>query len=301
MGFCTKCGHRLDPDARFCTNCGARLPAPGSSTPAQQTSQQAPHDPTLAAWPERDHRETGPVQPSPWPPRETGFADDVASQQAALSRPPSRHLRATLIAVGAAAVAAAGVVVGLLVVGHHPGSAATAGKSSSLSARTTPPASTSPPTSPTPSPTPSATGTASPSATPTPTPGSVRIGPPAAGQADAGKVTAFLSQYFAAIKARNYQAYTSLFEPNAEPNQTAAQFKNGYRSTTDSREELVSLTPGTAGLAATITFDSHQSPADSATHTACTAWEITLYLQPSGSSYLIGKPPAGYSPSDRPC
>ena len=49
--------------------------------------------------------------------------------------------------------------------------------------------------------------------------------------------------------------------------------------------------------AATVTFISHQSPADSATHSPCTSWDITLYLESRGNSYLIDLPPAGYQPS----
>jgi hypothetical protein len=153
----------------------------------------------------------------------------------------------------------------------------------------------------------SATATVStspPSPTPSPTastPGSVAIGPGAAGQAGTARVAGFLAQYFAAINHRDYKAYISLFDSRSQPNPTRQQFLAGYRSTTDSRSTLAGLSPTPAGLAATVTFQSHQDPAISATHTACTSWNITLYLETGGSAYLIGPAPPGYHASARPC
>jgi len=46
-----------------------------------------------------------------------------------------------------------------------------------------------------------------------------------------------------------------------------------------------------------VTFTSHQNPAQSYTHTACTAWTQRLYLVTSGTSYLIGQPPPGSPPT----
>ena len=53
--------------------------------------------------------------------------------------------------------------------------------------------------------------------------------------------------------------------------------------------------------AATVTFISHQSSADSATRSSCTSWDITLYLEPRGNSYLIELPPPGYQSSRVAC
>ena len=53
--------------------------------------------------------------------------------------------------------------------------------------------------------------------------------------------------------------------------------------------------------AASLTFNSQQDPAVSATHTACTTWGVTFYLVPVGTSYLIGPPPPGYQASALPC
>jgi len=121
-------------------------------------------------------------------------------------------------------------------------------------------------------------------------------------QASTGQVVAFLGTYFAAINHRDYQAYISLFDDPARPFRNEHQFLSGYQTTTDSDPTLVALAPASTGeWAATVTFISHQSPADSATHSSCTSWDITLYLEPRGNSYLIELPPAGYQPSRVAC
>lgn len=124
----------------------------------------------------------------------------------------------------------------------------------------------------------------------------------AAQQASTGQVAAFLGTYFAAINHRDYQAYIGLFDDPARPFRNEQQFLSGYRTTTDSDPILVALTPTSTGeWAVTVTFISHQSPTDSATHSSCTSWGITLYLEPRGNSYLIELPPAGYQPSRVAC
>jgi hypothetical protein len=67
------------------------------------------------------------------------------------------------------------------------------------------------------------------------------------------------------------------------------------------RSALTGLSSTPADLAASVSFTSHRNPADSATGTSCTTWDITLYLQTSGTSYLIGSPPPGYQARDQPC
>jgi hypothetical protein len=116
------------------------------------------------------------------------------------------------------------------------------------------------------------------------------------------QVAAFVANYFSAINNRDFASYSALFAPSAATITSARQFKADYGSTHDSKVVLSSLTStGSGGWAAGISFTSHQSAAESATHTACTAWNITLYLSPSGSSYLIGSPPAGYQATFRAC
>jgi hypothetical protein len=132
--------------------------------------------------------------------------------------------------------------------------------------------------------------------------GPVAIGPGVGHPAKAAAISALASQYFTAINTRDYLGYAGLFEPGAAPVANRHQFLAGYRTTRDSHETLVALAPaGGGGWAATVTFTSHQDPADSATHTACTAWNVTMFLLPNGTSYLIGHHPAGYHASFRAC
>jgi hypothetical protein len=132
--------------------------------------------------------------------------------------------------------------------------------------------------------------------------GPVPVSPSAAQEASAGQVAAFLGTYFAAINHRDYQTYISLFDGPARPDRNAREFLSGYRTTTDSDPVLAALTPTSTGeWAATVTFVSHQSPAVSATDSSCTSWNTTLYLEPSGNSYLIGLPPPDYQASRAAC
>jgi hypothetical protein len=115
-------------------------------------------------------------------------------------------------------------------------------------------------------------------------------------------VTAFLNRYFTAINSHDYATYNSLLDAEEQKPDTRSSFDAGYGTTSDSAETLTGIA-GTAsgGEAATVSFTSQQSPADSPTKTSCTSWTITLYLQPNGSSYLIGPAPAGYHASYRAC
>lgn len=149
----------------------------------------------------------------------------------------------------------------------------------------------------------------SPTAAATLTPGStgtggaavVTLGPGVSGQ-PAAAIATFLGQYFKAINDHDYQAYISLFTPSGQQGHTPQAFNSGSGTSADSGETLVALSPAQHGkTAATIAFRSHQSPAQSATKSACTAWRITLYLRPAGTSYLIGRPPGTYHASAKAC
>jgi hypothetical protein len=168
----------------------------------------------------------------------------------------------------------------------EPTGAASPAGSASATVPASPPPSSAPPSS--------APPTASAAST-------VAIGPAVAGQAGAAQVVTFLMRYFTAINHRDYSAYVSLFDSQSQPEPTRSAFLHGYRSTTDSQARLVGLSPTSAGLAATVAFESHQPPALSATHTACTSWHITLYLESGRSPYLIGAAPPGYHASYRSC
>ena len=118
----------------------------------------------------------------------------------------------------------------------------------------------------------------------------------------APQVEALVASYFAAINAHNYQSYASLLTPSAAQNITQAQFNSGYGSTSDSNMTLTTISnPGPDSVAAALTFTSRQLPADSPDHSSCDDWQITLYLQVNGNSYLIGLPPVGYQASYATC
>ncbi len=127
----------------------------------------------------------------------------------------------------------------------------------------------------------------------------VAIAPSAGQQPSSPQVAAFLQTYFTAINTHNFGLYSPLFEPGLGP--TLQQFNQGYGSTSDSDVTLASVSPAATGLAAAVSFTSHQEPATSPTDSSCTAWDITLYLQPQGSTYLIVPPPAGYHAQYRSC
>jgi hypothetical protein len=55
------------------------------------------------------------------------------------------------------------------------------------------------------------------------------------------------------------------------------------------------------GLKATVTFTSHQDPAQSPDHSSCIDWGITLFLHRAGATYLIGMPPPGYRAGLQAC
>jgi hypothetical protein len=76
------------------------------------------------------------------------------------------------------------------------------------------------------------------------------------------------------------------------------KFGPSYVSTRDSRARLTGLaTTGPQGLAAMVTFVSHQNLADSPDHATCDRWHITLFLKHNGSGYHIRRPQPGF-PAD---
>jgi hypothetical protein len=261
MGFCTTCGFRLAGFSRFCTGCGALRRPDRAKAP-------------------------GPRQP----------AAEAAGQ---LKR---RRLPGGRAAVAVAVIVAMGLSVlltwrltdhrttGLAVpaVSPRPTASVSHDQTSASPAPASPAGSAS-----------AAAGSASAPAAPA---GGIRIGSGASQQASAGRVAVFLGTYFAAINDHDYQAYISLFEGSAQPDPSEQQFIDGYSTTMDMDPVLATLSrTATSEWAATVTFVSHQSPAASATHSWCTTWEITLYLEPSGNSYLIGSPPPGYQASRAGC
>jgi hypothetical protein len=150
----------------------------------------------------------------------------------------------------------------------------------------------------------SSTATASPSASPKKSAkaSTVAVSPSAAANPAAARVRTLLEHYFAAINAHDYAAYSSLLDAQMRQQNPQSKFASGYATTRDSAETLTSIAnTGGGGVAATVTFTSHQNPADSINNSSCTAWTITLYLQPQNGGYLIGAPPTDYRSVHQDC
>jgi hypothetical protein len=116
------------------------------------------------------------------------------------------------------------------------------------------------------------------------------------------QVETVLSHYFQGINTHNYAEYSSALDSQQQAKQPKSAFDSGYSTTTDSGMTLTSLA-GTSGggLAATVTFTSHQSPSASVDKSACNHWTLTLYLVPHGTGYLEGSAPPGYQPIYSDC
>ncbi|MGI8445751.1 MAG: hypothetical protein ACR2MP_00895, partial [Streptosporangiaceae bacterium] len=118
---------------------------------------------------------------------------------------------------------------------------------------------------------------------------------------DAARVDGFLVSYFAAINTHDYEQYERLLIPARQAQLTAAAFTRGYGTTTDTSASIVGISPTGPGVAVTITFTSQQREAPGADVTACTLWDITLYLQNEAGTLLIGSPPHRYHAYRRSC
>jgi len=265
----------------------------GAGPPPAETALPAETAPPTGITPPSQtapHGETALPAPA-WPPPVTGTPSPAAADVRPLPPPPRPSSGRRITVITAAAVIVVGLAAGVTAwkfLGHHAATPAVSTGRTGQSAPSTGPAG-SPPAD-----TPSSSGATSPVlASQSPT-GSitVSIAPSAGQQPGAQQVTAFLETYFTAINTHNYRLYSSLLASQLRP--THQQFKAGYRSTSDSDATLTSLSETAAGLAATVSFTSHQNPASSVNGSSCTAWTITLYLQPQGDTYLIVPPPAGY-------
>ena len=147
----------------------------------------------------------------------------------------------------------------------------------------------------------SAPASTSASATPSPTLSLVAISPNVTASDAQTQVEPLLSHYFDGINTHNYTEYASTLTAQQQANEPQSAFDSGYSSTTDSAMMLTSLSNSGGGLTATVTFTSHQSPAQSVDKSACNAWTLNLYLVPQGTGYLIGPAPSGYQPTYSDC
>jgi hypothetical protein len=130
----------------------------------------------------------------------------------------------------------------------------------------------------------------------------VAVASSAAGSTALPQVMALLRRYFSAINGHDYAAYAQLLDAQVLRLSPASAFSSGYGSTSDSDETLTGISAlSSGGVAAAVTFTSHQQPAESPDHSACNEWSITLFLVPQGAGYLIGLPPSWYQASYTSC
>ena len=124
----------------------------------------------------------------------------------------------------------------------------------------------------------------------------VTVAPAVAGQPHTDRVVTLLNSYFSAINRHDFPAYRSLFIPAIRAGMHS--FGASYQSTHDSRARLAGLAAtGPQGLAAMVTFVSHQDPAASPDHAACNRWHITLFIKRDGRGYHIRRHQPGF-PAD---
>jgi hypothetical protein len=132
----------------------------------------------------------------------------------------------------------------------------------------------------------------------------VALGPGVAAGANTTLAVGLLNHYFHGINTHDYAEYSAVLDPGLRAGQPQSSFDSGYATTQDSGMTLTSLADAGGGeLAATVTFTSHQDPAQSADKkSSCNNWTLTLYLaKQSDGSYLMTHPPAGYHATFTDC
>ena len=290
MGPCATCGQQTEPEADFCPACaGYASPAtvysyaPSRLSRSDTELEQIPISlppPSAPAW---DIQLARPVRA--WQPPETiaatrrdgSRARDLAARLRAIAG--RRYESRWLVAASALIVLIIAAGAALLQLGH-------AGHTSSPPARAA--ARRSAPA-------------ASPAAPPAPGP-QVSMAALAASSPYETDVLSFLGSYFTAINNHDFSAYQDLFSPELRADLSAASFSAGYSTTTDSAITVTSIgVIGSGELVAQVTFVSHQQPGASPTNSACTMWNVSLYLLQQGGSYQLQQPPAGYQASYRAC
>jgi hypothetical protein len=115
-------------------------------------------------------------------------------------------------------------------------------------------------------------------------------------------IAATLNRYFGAINNRDYLVYKRTFIIALRAGISPASFSVGVGATTDSSEQLRSISVIGAGQAdAIVTFVSRQATAASAGSTSCTAWSMEFYLGQRASRYLLVAPPQRQKASSISC
>ena len=329
MRFCLNCGNPVGGSPWYCAGCGAPInpgpvrdvfaaqhAGPGQPGPLQ-ADQDPPGYPGPVGWPDPwtpgnpalpaavAAPGTGSAAPM-WfdqpPPAGHPQADEPARAAAPASGPPSAAAPATrrgrlssghamtitatltTLALLATAGAAAWQVQALHSRLHHAAASRPTGR--------TPPSAPARPSAT------AHTGSAGPAAGASG--GLVSVAAGAAGRPHAGAVLTLLDSYFTAINDHDFPAYRRLFIPAIQAGMR--HFGAGYASTVDSAATLTGLiVTGPAGLAARVTFTSHQKPAASPDHAACDHWDITLFVRHRAGRYQIRRPQPGFPQSVRAC
>jgi hypothetical protein len=340
MDFCPSCGRQWAASDRFCGGCGAAYPerqdltrvdVPAEVTRTDTPAAARPADDPFASWFAQDSPPAAPSQPEPpvppapqapggqsgWSPTQTLYVAP-GSQGGSYPPPPppsqagpvypqalgprrSGGKRAAFFLVALVVVAGAGVGAYKLVSMAGQSSTSQPPTASSPAAAATRAGSTSPAS-------PAGSGTTSATATTSPTgsasfPGGVALGPGVTAGKATTRAQAVLAHYFHGINTHDYTEYASVLDAGRRAAQPESSFNAGYGSTRDSGMTLTSLADTGGGeLAATVTFTSHQDPAQSIDGSACNNWTLTLYLAPQGDgSYLITHAPVGYHAAHSDC
>jgi hypothetical protein len=158
-------------------------------------------------------------------------------------------------------------------------------------------------------PPPSAPATTTPTAAPRP-PGStppplpaetgplVAAAPALAGRPGTTAVVALFTRYFDGINRRDYEAVQGAFTDEGRPVRDQATFEDQYRTTRDTDVRVLNIAlAGDGGYQVSISFNSHQNPADAPADApaACVHWSMTYPVVPAGTGtgdLLIAHQPA---------
>ena len=331
MRFCPNCGNPLGGSPRYCAGCATQVgaengtasaAAPGDPPPGGDPGWAARHpsrDPAQPPWPASGPPWT--ASPRPWPAGDAPWAvipgpaaEDQAAAVITESRGTSlpgapraagpdrrfRPFRRPRLSPGHGMTITAMVTTLALLgtlgaaawqVGHIRSPAPAAGTSLAARASGTGRRGGTPGPGPSPARAAQSVSPGAPAAS-----AAVTVAPAVAGQPHADRVATLLNSYFSAINQHDFPAYRSLFIPAIRAGMRS--FGASYQSTHDSRARLAGLAAtGPQGLAAMVTFVSHQDPAASPDHAACNRWHITLFIKRDGHGYHIRRHQPGF-PAD---
>jgi len=128
----------------------------------------------------------------------------------------------------------------------------------------------------------------------------ISITPSAAAYPHARSIVKVITQYFRAINRHNYRLYrpTQSLSNAISPQ----QFATGFRSTKDSAVTILGISAAKDRMpTADVTFTSHQQPQDGPSNEPCTQWDVMMFLEKTGATYIITHPPASYHAKYQAC